>query len=371
VILLLLPLLAGTTGCSSFQRVEEHPRWTLLAQDLETVDAASFRQAYEPAFAAVEAEFGPFERRVRVHVWREGEEGDDQGARGVGHEQDESGARVRAFHVRGASLFGPPAGIHDASADPGTAVHELVHARLAELGGRPALWFEEGLAGVLGDGCLVDGAWVVDGLAAWPVRELRERPLELSEVESLLAVGASDDGDLAESVRVHFLGWAVVFDLYRESGRFAWQDWARRARRMSAEEALERARRSVSDETELAWLARLDDADRRVRLATAKGLWKLHSERVLPALLERLENEQDQEVRVALGLNALAAAGERPPSGALAGRMWRRVWPALRRAELEDPAEDRAVAELLRSFRWRSGTRSNEPLDQLRRFWAE
>jgi hypothetical protein len=74
---------------------------------------------------------------------------------------------------------------------------------------------------------------------------------------------------------------------------------------------------------------------------------------------------------VGLALNALAAAGEMQPSSARSRRMWRTVWPTLRRAELADAAENEALSALLRTFRWRGGGRSDGPLEGLRRFWAE
>jgi hypothetical protein len=363
----LLGLLAS--GCTSWHAVERFPHWTLYAEEPERVDVEAFRRAYEPAFAAVESVLGPFRAPVRVHAW-EGEDAAD----GIGAVQQVPGigrARVRAFHTRTDGPFGPSAGVYASSADAGTAVHELVHARMAEIDPDQPLWFEEGLACLLGDGFLDGSRWVVDGLFCWAVRELRESPVDERELARLLSAQAEEGLDLRENVLVHFVGWAIVFDLRRESGALDWKSWAARARSMSVAEARERIARSLARETEQAWLARLADPDRGVRMATAKGLWRLRSERVLPALLERLKVEEDGEVQVALAINALAAAGELEPTGRMAGRMWRSVWPALRRAELADPAEDRAVERLLDSFRWRGGDRSDEALDVLRRFWAE
>jgi len=127
----------------------------------------------------------------------------------------------------------------------------------------------------------------------------------------------------------------------------------------------------LSTETERAWLARLSDADRGVRLATAKGLWKLRSEAAVEALLDRLDDEKDEEVRVALVINALASAGETHLGWRVQGRMWDVAWPVLRRAKLPDPAENDALRELARSFRWRSGVDPHKALEGLRRFWAE
>jgi len=356
-------------ACTSWSRVETFPGWSLHAEHPSEIDVEAFQRAFDPAFDAVEHVFGPFRAPVRIHAFE-----DDDGVSGVGAVQEVPGigrARVRAYHTRGEGPFGPAAGIYASSADPGTAVHELVHARIAELDPSLPLWFEEGLAGVLGDGYLDGDRWVVDGLACWPLRELRVRTPDDRELARLLAVRAERGTDLRENVLVHFVGWAIVFDLYREAGRIEWRDWAARSRTMGIVEARDRLRRTLATETEVEWLKRLDDPDRGVRIATAKGVWKLRSEIVLRRLLERIGHEEDPEVRVALSINALAAAGEREPPGRLAGRMWRTVWPVLRRAELADPAEDAAVHTLLESFRWRGNRSSDDALEVLERFWAE
>jgi len=105
-------------------------------------------------------------------------------------------------------------------AEPGTAVHELVHARLAEEDPDLPLWFEEGLACLMGDGFLDQEHWIVDGLACWPMRELREQKLGDGDLARLLALKAEDSLSARDNVLIHFVGWAVVFDLYRESNGF-------------------------------------------------------------------------------------------------------------------------------------------------------
>ncbi len=365
-----LVALAVCAGCTTWSAVSSHPRWTLYAEDPDRVDAKAFCRAYEPAFAVIEGALGRFDAPVRVHAW----EAADGSVNGVGAAHDVPGigrARVRAFHSRSSGPFGPRHGIYASSADAGTAVHELVHARVAEIDPKLPLWFEEGLASVMGDGFMDDERWVIDGLACWPLRELRDKPIDDRELARLLKARAEDGADLRENVLVHFVGWAIVFDLYRESGRIDWEGWRGRARSMTPAEARVRLDRTIARATEQEWLRRLSHADRGVRLATAKGLWKLRSELVLAALLERLGDEEDPEVRVALAINALAAAGEREPPGRLVGRMWRTVWPVLRRAELADPSEQRAIELLMRSFRWRGDANSTQALEGLRRFWAE
>lgn len=366
---LLAALVLGLTGCSSWSRVQTFEGWSLYAEKRDGVDVAAFERAYDPALAAVVGVFGEFRAPVRIHAFD-----DEDDTAGVASVQEVPGigrARVRAYHTRGAGPFGPAAGVYASSADPGTAVHELVHARIAEIDPDLPLWFEEGLACVLGDGFLDGDRWIVDGLACWPLRELRERAPDVTELARLLAVRAEHGTDLRENVLVHFVGWAIVFDMYRAEGRVDWPGWIERARSMGVSEARDRMVRTLSDETETAWLARLDDADRGVRMATAKGLWKLRSESVLRRLIDRLGKEEDPEVQVAIAINTLAAAGERQPPGRLAGRMWRTVWPVLRRAELADPAEQAAVESLFASFRWRGNSDSDRALDALQRFWAE
>ncbi len=358
-----------TSACSSWSRIQTFEGWSLYSESPDGVDVDAFRRAYDPALEAVVNVFGDFRAPVRIHAFDDAED-----APGVASVQEVPGigrARVRAYHTRGEGPFGPAAGVYASSADPGTAVHELVHARIAEIDPDLPLWFEEGLACVLGDGFLDGERWVVDGFACWPLRELRERTPDVTELARLLAVRADHGTDLRENVLVHFVGWAIVFDMYRAEGRVDWPGWIERARTMGVSEARERLLRTLSEETEKTWLARLDDMDRGVRMATAKGLWKLRSETVLRRLLDRLGKEEDPEVQVALSINTLAAAGEREPPGRLSGRMWRTVWPMLRRAELADPVEQAAVESLFASFRWRGSRDSDKALDALQRYWAE
>ena len=86
----------------------------------------------------------------------------------------------------------------------------------------------------------------------------------------------------ADNVLVHFVGWAIVFDMYREDGRVEWDAWRTKVRaRMAVEEARVRLDRTTSERTVAAWMERLSDERREVRLATAKGLWKLRSATVV------------------------------------------------------------------------------------------
>lgn len=340
----------------------------------------AFEAAVAPAMRTVQKVLGPFRRPVKVHAWsgvagaetsgaeviHEGEGGPVQDVPGIGP------ARVRAYHARTDGLFGPPAGIFLAAPECGTIAHELVHAHAAEDGLDLPLWLEEGTACILGDGFLDGERWTVDGLSCWPLRELRSQRITDDELARLLGLRASDPSSPKENVLAHFVGWAIVFDLYREEGRIDWRGWRRRYEDgIPLEEARRRLSRTIDPAEVARWLERLRDPRREVRLATAKGVWKLHSTEVASALLEALEEETDPEVRVGLAINLLACAGEARLPDRLTGRLWRAAWPALRHAGLADPAEQQGVEELLRSFRRRGGRSSQVPLQALRRFWAE
>ena len=176
----------------------------------------------------------------------------------------------------------------------------------------------------------------------------------------------------ADNVLVHFVGWAIVFDMYREDGGVEWEAWRAKVRAgVSVEEARVRLDRTTGEGTVAAWLERLSDERREVRIATAKGLWKLRSASVVNRLLDVLDDEEDPEVQVALCINILAGAGDTPMSNRLTRRMWRGVWPTLRRVTLPDPVAQAAVEDLTRSFRYRSRDRSEKSLEVLARYWTE
>jgi hypothetical protein len=373
-------LLLALESCASWRTVAEHEKWSLRAEPGQKVDVQAYERAFEPALRAVESAFGPFRERVSVHVLADEKTASSQGASALAQPENLETqvvpgiglARVRAWHVRSTGPFGAPAGIYLAAPDTGTATHEFVHARLAELCGDLPLWLEEGLAAILGDGILMQGKWTVDGLACWPLRELADQHLPDAELERLCRLRAGEDGDTRENVLAHFIGWAIVFDLMRESGSVDWNDWLARYRDgISTAEARERIERTLAPATVDAWLGHLADPRPEVRAATAKGLWKLRSERVLVRLLDALDDEQDPETRIVLSINALAAAGEMPLRPELTDRVWRTVRPRLRKAELQDEAENRALGELLRSLRYGSRGTSQGPLEALRRVWAE
>jgi hypothetical protein len=372
-------------ACASWRPVHSNPAWTLYVKDGERVDVDRFGRALEPAFAAVEARMGTFARRVRVHAWDEADRdgassppegpgpGDLQVIPGIGP------ARVRAYHVKSNALLFQSSGVFLGTSDVGTAVHELVHARLAEVPVRLPLWFEEGLASLYGDGAYFEGRWVFDGLACWPLRELREMRLGDAELARLLELTASDDYDSRENLLVHFVGWAIVYDIAREAPDESWQEWLERfgrdARgRGALAAARERLERTLGEGTESAWLERLGSEDPGTRFAAAKGLWKLRSTLVIDLLLDALERETHDSVRVAFALNILLATSETRLGRTRWNRVAGVVFPTLREPRLGDERESEAARELYRSMRrWdsRRDRSSQDALADLARFWEE
>jgi hypothetical protein len=370
----------GLAGCAAWRPVERYERWTLYVQEARPVDAARFHEAFEPAFHAVETALGPFAERVDVYAWdggvRLGEDGLLHGEEGLVQDVPGIGPmQVRAFHARkGGGLF-EPTGVFVGTADTGTAVHELVHARLDELGARLPLWLEEGLATLLGDGFVDGESWVVDGLACWPLRQLAEQRLDEAEVKRLLRLRGPDLTP-RDNVLVHFVGWAVAFDLYRETGTTDWRAWLARLGQDPAADAPRRYLRTLDPDVPLAWLAALDDDAPARRLAAAKGVWKLRSRAVVERLLERLAEEEDDEVKVGLALNALGAVSETRVGRSLWWNTWRLAMPVLEEAQLDDPGEQRAIRDLYSSYRrrrsgWNERPTPEESMRVLARFWEE
>jgi hypothetical protein len=379
---LLLALAPLISSCTSWQPKQEFEGWTLYVQSGESVEVEEFHSAVQPAFEAVEARLGPFDKTVRVHAWNGGVDMSD-GTRGVITGEDDETveeidgigpARVRAFHAR--SDGGPfsLSGVFVGTADTGTAVHELVHAHFAERGEHLPLWFEEGFAMILGDGAMYEGSWYSDGLACWPWRKLREEPLSDEDIARLLEVTARDSHSVKDNVLVHFLGWALVFDLYREVGELDWPLLL--ARFQEADDPVADARlrldRTLDRRTPIEWLKRLDDPDPAVRLATARGTWKLHSNDVLVMQLRALREEENPEVQAALAVNALATAGQTRLRRRQEGWMWRTVFPVLRDTELTSEDETAALRTLYRAYRYgRRGYDTQAALGRLDRFWEE
>jgi hypothetical protein len=385
--LVLAVLCALCAACATWTPVRSSQAWTLYVKDGESIDVDRFDRTLRPAFAAVEEHMGPFRERVRIHAWEgsvnlagdhagvieSGDEDKAQNVPGIGP------ARVRAFHVRGGSLWFDSSGVFLGIAEVGTAVHELVHARVAEENQRLPLWFEEGLASFYGDGALFDGAWVVDGLACWPLRELRQQKLGDEELEQLLKLSAHDDYDARQNLLVHFVGWAVVFDLCCEEPGASWQQWlatfergAKRQGRLA--EVRERLARTLTPDCQAKWLARLSSGEPGQRFAAAKGLWKLRDVTVIDAMLDALDHEENAEVRAALALNSLLASNETRLGRARWGRMSNLVYPTLRTVHVDDEDEQKAISDLYESTRRWDSRRARSPqdaLETLARYWEE
>ena len=96
-------------------------------------------------------------------------------------------------------------------------------------------------------------------------------------------------------------------------------------------------------------------------------------EDVVAILLDRLDVEEDDEVKVCLAVNAMASLDR----GRISRNMERRLWPtvlrALRRVELSSEEEEAAARDLYNSYRRWGGrrTRRQGAFDRLERYWRE
>ena len=365
-------------GCSSWKHAETFEGWTLYRAPGVLLEVDDWQAAFEPALEVVEREFGPFQNAVRVHAWQgsvtlaeNGRRVVHQGGEGV---QDVPGigpARVQGYHARGGVGPWSRSGVFLGMPDAGTAVHELIHARLAEEPERLPLWFEEGIATWFGDGALRNGTWTIDGFACWPWRELRSNPLTDEQLEALLGLSPLDDTSVRNNVLVHFIGWAVVFDLALETGSTDWRVWQARFDWSDVlADARQRLERTLRSSTPGHWMRRLKDTDPDVRFAVAKGTWKLQSLVIVEALVSALEVETEPEVQIALAVNLLAAANDLDLNGPTAWRVRTAARATLQAAEVPDPAEQEAIRVL---FQGRVAGQGNngDALEALRRFWAE
>ena len=374
-------LVCVASGCSSWRRVETREQWTLYAKDGESLDVVPFERALAPAFVAVQQKLGPFEDRVRVHAWDDRDDEHDtprMSEHGVERVEDVPGigkARVRAYHVTGGTTMFSPTGVFLGTAEVGTVVHELVHARLAELPQRVPLWFEEGLASLWGDGALYDGEWIIDGFACWPARVLREEEVSDEELLRVMQLTASQEYSARDNLLVHFIGWALVFDLARELPDAGWEGWLKHfsadaQRRSLLLATRDRIARATSPQAIGQWLERLEDPSPGVRLAAAKGMWKLRSQAAVDAMIAALAHETNVQVRLSLGLNAMLAVGEMRVSRRTWRDLWRNVVPRLGELDVEDGAERGALKQFLGGMRGRGGN-TQQGLDGLARYWEE
>jgi len=379
--ILALAVACAASACSSWQRIETREHWTLFAKPGDKLDSERFERALSPAFVAVESKLGAFEDRVNIHAWTEREPTRDTptlAADGMERIEDVPGigyARVRAYHVTGGAAPFAPTGVFLGTCEVGTVVHELVHARLAELNAGVPLWFEEGLASLWGDGACYDGEWVFDGLACWPARVLRDEKISDEELARVMQLTASQKCSPRDNLLVHFIGWAVVFDLAREMPDAPMTTWLAHFRAAADRNGLlvetrERIARSVSPKTIETWLGRLEDPSPGVRFATAKGLWKLRSQAAVDAMVADVQTEPEAQVRLALGLNALLAVGEMRVGRRTWRDLWRKVMPALGEIEIEDASEQPSLVQFLAGMRGRGGN-TQAGLDGLARYWEE
>ena len=375
-------------SCSSWSVAASNEDWTLYVKPGGNVDVGNFDSMLDPAVAAVEAFLGPFEKSVKIHAWDGGVEL-STGNRGRISEGKDAGliedlpnfgtARVRAFHVRPGGLG--PGGVFLGEAAPSAAVHELVHARLAEMYGPRdtlPLWFEEGLAQVLADGVLTKGVdgepptWVRDGLCAWPLSILREQQIADAELEDLLAIRASDSHSVEDNLMIHFVGWALVFDLYREDPTGSWKTWLARME-ANPEDARMRLNRSIDETVVRRWLtAHFEDEDPAVRQAAARGIWRIGDPVTLQLLSSALRREENQAVVATLTINILAAAGEGKFAGMGRWNGLRLPLMKLREEPFEDATERWAARRLLAGYQGYAGSEAiQEAFEVLSSYWQE
>jgi hypothetical protein len=371
-------LALALASCTSWRTLAAGPGYRLHAEKDVAVDAEPWKEVLPVTVRAVEAQLGPFGRPVDVHVLSGGDDAARSGietqpvleAPGLGP------ARVRAYHTRGApGPFGSrpgSAGIFAREPAPGVLVHELVHARVAESDPDLPRWLEEGVATLLADGARDGERWVVDGLAAWPLAELRGARPSDPELERLLALRRGTDLDARDELLVHFVGWAIVWDLARAAPELDARAWVERLRAEPREELRARLQRSTERGVELAHLEeRLAAEDPALRRGAALGTWKLGSPEVLELLATALEREQDPETRATLAVNLLSTA-----SVVRSRHGWRRAaraaLPVLAEVELDDPDENAALRDLARATRrpWLR-TRGDDAMERLERLWRE
>lgn len=378
-------LLLGATlvsGCTTWREVASHEDWSLYVKPGGRVDPDRYEVLLDPAVAAVEAVFGPFERPVRVHAW-DGGVALTSGTRGRMQEGEDAGlvdsdlglARVRAFHVKN-DPFGP-GGVFLGEPSAGAAVHELVHARLAELKPTPPLWFEEGIAMLIADGELVTKGlgppyWVRDGMCAWPRSVLKNEPTDDATLATILALASGEEHTVEENLLVHFLGWAIVFDLYRENPTGDWRTWLATFE-ADPSTAAERVARSLDRGTLLVWLhERLQDPEPGVRLAAARGTWRGADSSSLQLLSSALRHETDPDVRATLAINILAAAGEGRFAGMGRWNGLRLPIQVLDRLTFGSLADQDATERLLSGYRGRAQRGTIETaFRELEAYWQE
>lgn len=374
-------LILTTVGCATWRTVGSYEGWTLHEESPGSVQEDLWRAQVEPAKAAVEAWLGPFQDSVQIHALagpvRLAEDG-----RGVVHAAEASQpvagmhqTEVRGYHLQGTDPA-QAGGIFVRDPSLPTLVHELVHARLAEGEDELPLWFEEGIACLLSDGLMFEEHWVRDGFSAWPWAELRARRPDGLELQSVLELDSMSTSSVRENVLAHLIGWALVFDLWRETRSDDWHTWrAAFDWEHPVQDAQRRLNRVLSEPVPGEWLrARLASSNRGVRLAALRGSWKLASPEVGAILLGALELEKDPEVQVALAVNLLASGGHVAADGSGLLHIHECARKTLSQSSLPTPSEALAVRTLVLALEDTApgeSAQAGAALEGLRRFWDE
>lgn len=370
-------LALAALGCAAWRTLAAYgssPVFAAAPTDLTVVTEPVHLGA---ARAAVESWLGPFQGPVEIHLSLEPAQLSADGRKIVyGANSKSTGARREGLEVRGYHLSrrGPTGGsgifLHDPR--PGTLIHEMVHARLAEESEDLPLWFEEGIACLLSDGLLFGGHWVRDGFSSWPWAELRQHRPSGIELAEILELKPQSTSSVQDNLLAHFVGWALVFDLWRETQSDDWRRWQTAFNwDHPLQDAERRLNRVLGPGTPARWLrARLASPITSVRLAALRGTWKLESSDVMAVLLGALELERDSEVRVALAVNILASVEAGTPPLATRLKIHEAARKALVRSSLPDPLEALAVQELVLAL---DDERRDATLvlKRLRRFWDE
>ncbi|MDE0904398.1 MAG: HEAT repeat domain-containing protein [Planctomycetota bacterium] len=374
-------LILATAGCATWRTVGSYEGWSLHEASPNLIQEDPWRVQVEPAKAAVEAWLGPFQNPVQIHALA-GPVHLTEDGQGVVHAAEASQpvagmhqTEVRGYHLQGTD---PSQAGKIFVRDPSlpTLVHELVHARLAEDQNKLPLWFEEGVACLLSDGLMFEEHWVRDGFAAWPWAELHARRPDGLELQDILDLDSMSASSVRQNVLAHLVGWALVFDLWRETRSDDWNTWyAAFDWKHPVQDAQRRLDRVLSGPVPGEWLrARLTSSNGGVRLAALRGAWKLASPEVGAILLGALEMEKDPEVRIALAVNLLASGTQVAADGGGLLHIHECARTALSQSSLPVLSEALAVRALLLALEDAApgeGAHARGALEGLRRFWDE
>ncbi|MFT4709058.1 MAG: hypothetical protein ACI8Q9_000175, partial [Planctomycetota bacterium] len=193
-----------------------------------------------------------------------------------------------------------------------------------------------------------------------------------AELLDLLAIRVSDSHSVEDNLMVHFVGWALVFDLYREDPTGSWRNWLARME-ANPEDARMRLNRSIDEDGVRQWLkTRFDDENPAVRQAAARGVWRIGDALSLQLLSSALRKEQDMAVVATLTINILAAAGEGRFAGMGRWNGLRLPLMKLREEPFEDATERWASRRLLAGYQGYAGSEAiREAFEILSSYWQE